>query len=278
MATNYTVNGSGLLNGITITQKSSPNFYKNAKPGKGIVVHHAASTSVNGCNAFANSTRQASAHYYVTTDGIQQWVSEQNGAWHAGCDWANYGCIGIETQNSTGSPDWKVSDKVFDRLARLMADIAIRHGWDRLEYGTNVWGHRDMTAHGAATTACPGSYLYPRLEELCALANGYMAKGSWVKGKSKGHTSDWWYRYADGTYPANKWVKIEGRWYHFGADGWADANKWVKDSVGWCWLYPNPHCYAAQSECLKIDGEWYAFDEDAHMMTSVKTDGGKIQL
>lgn len=30
----------------------------------------------------------------------------------------------------------------------------------------------------------------------------------------------WWYRYADGSYPSNKWVYIDDEWYYFDVDGW----------------------------------------------------------
>lgn len=77
-------------------------------------------------------------------------------------------------------------------------------------------------------------------------AFGITAKGASMSGKWVQDSKGWWYRYSDGTWPKSKWLKLDA-WYWFGADG-----------------------YAAQSECLKIKGKWYAFGSDCRMKTSVK--------
>lgn len=77
-------------------------------------------------------------------------------------------------------------------------------------------------------------------------AFGIAAKGAGMSGKWVQDSKGWWYRYSDGTWPKSKWLKLDA-WYWFGADG-----------------------YAAQSECLKINGRWYAFGSDCRMKTSVK--------
>lgn len=177
MAIDYMANSTGLLSECDhLDDVWSPNYYTGAKPNTGICVHHMASTSFNAAGArFRKSSEQASTHYGVGPGYYTQYVSERDGSWGCGCDWGNYRLIQIETVNSSGSPNWLIAEKSYDTLARLMADIAIRHGWKRLIHGENVWGHREMTAHGAAPTACPGPYLYPRLDALCARANEYIA-------------------------------------------------------------------------------------------------------
>ena len=37
----------------------------------------------------------------------------------------------------------------------------------------------------------------------------------------------WWYRDADGSYPANAWKLINGKWYYFEESGYMAANKWI---------------------------------------------------
>lgn len=76
-------------------------------------------------------------------------------------------------------------------------------------------------------------------------AFGITAKGASM-GKWVHDSKGWWYRYSDGTWPKSEWLKLDS-WYWFVADG-----------------------YAAQSECLKIKGKWYAFGSDCRMKTSVK--------
>lgn len=70
-------------------------------------------------------------------------------------------------------------------------------------------------------------------------------KAGWVK-NSKG----WWYRNADGSYPKNKWSKLDA-WYYFNADGYA--------VTGW----------------HKIKGYWYYFGSDCRMKTGWQEINGK---
>lgn len=141
---------------------------------KGIVIHHAVTTSISAVDAtFANASRQASAHYTVGGKEIHQHVSEANTAWHCGNWYGNHATVGIETVNSTLAPDYKVSDQSLDTLIKLVADIAKRNGLGKLKLDPKadyplLSGHKDW--YGAAT-ACPGPYLYPKLQYIADKAN-----------------------------------------------------------------------------------------------------------
>lgn len=144
----------------------SPNFYAGQNDVRGIVVHHAAGTSIEAVAAtFSRTERQASAHYAVKNGLAQQYVHEHDGAWHAGDYWANTHTIGIENVNSTGAPNWDVDERTIETCCELMADIAHRHGLYPLKRNRNVWGHRDFQS-----TYCPG-VLYDRLDWMCERAN-----------------------------------------------------------------------------------------------------------
>lgn len=141
---------------------------------RGIVIHHAASTSLDSIGqAFSQPGRGGSAQYGVDGPQVHQYVREEDTAWHCS-NWAgNNATIGIETTNSTGAPEWKVSDETFDTLCKLVADIAKRNGLGKLWINPDadypaLSGHKDW--YGAATV-CPGPYLYPRLQEICDRAN-----------------------------------------------------------------------------------------------------------
>lgn len=141
---------------------------------RGIVIHHAASTSLDSIGqVFSQPGRGGSAHYGVGGKQVHQYVREEDTAWHCS-NWAgNSATIGIETTNSTGAPDWKVSDETFDTLCKLVAEIAKRNGLGKLWINPDadypaLSGHKDW--QGAATV-CPGPYLYPRLQEICDRAN-----------------------------------------------------------------------------------------------------------
>lgn len=141
---------------------------------KGIVIHHAVTTNISAVDAtFANPSRQASAHYTVGGKEIHQHVSEADTAWHCGNYYGNHATVGIETVNSTLAPDYKVSDESLDTLIKLVADIAKRNNLGKLWLDPNadyptLSGHKDW--YGAAT-ACPGPYLYPKLQYIADKAN-----------------------------------------------------------------------------------------------------------
>lgn len=64
----------------------------------------------------------------------------------------------------------------------------------------------------------------------------------------------WWYRRADGTYPANKWCVINRHWYLFNKDGYA-CTSWHRWDGSQC--DPEDGC-----------GDWYYFDP---------TEGGPLE-
>lgn len=112
----------------------------------------------------------------------------------------------------------------------------------------------------------------------------------------------WWYKNADGTYPANAWCKLGGYWYYFDNEGYA-AKGWQKIKGEWYYLCPQPmdknsnerlpECAMAtgwlldkrkwyyltesgamaHSCSLKIGNKYYAFDDSGAMIEgSVPTD------
>ena len=48
--------------------------------------------------------------------------------------------------------------------------------------------------------------------------------GEWAQTPENGR---WWYRNADGSYPANSWQQIGGKWYFFDAQGYM-VTGWVQ--------------------------------------------------
>lgn len=138
----------------------------------GIVIHHAASTSLDSVGTvFSQAGRGGSAHYGVKGNQVHQYVREEDTAWHCG-DWLGNCCtIGIETVNSTGAPDWLVDEETFNTLAKLCADIAKRNGLGKVKFEPDgvyptLSAHRDWSP-----TYCPGDYLYSRMNELADKIN-----------------------------------------------------------------------------------------------------------
>ncbi len=101
----------------------------------------------------------------------------------------------------------------------------------------------------------------------------------------------WWYRWADGTYPKNRWEKIDGKWYHFDTSGYMQtgwqkiSNKWYYLGTsgvmvtGWKqisgkWYYFNSSG-VMQTGWQKISNKWYYFNSSGVMQTGWQTISGK---
>lgn len=156
---------------------ANPTNYTQGREGnkiQGIVVHHAASTSLDSIGAaFARAGRNGSAHYGVGGNQIHQYVDEANTTWHCSNWWGNVRTVGIETTNSTGAPNWDIAPDTFETLVKLVADIAKRNNLGRLWINPKadmptLSGHKDWYG---ASTVCPGPSLYPRLQEIADRAN-----------------------------------------------------------------------------------------------------------
>jgi len=148
---------------------ASTNNYTEGRQGNTvnkIVIHHAATTDFDGIGRTFQGNRGTSAHYGVgQNNNVDQYVSEDNIAWHAGNWPANCTSIGIENVNSSGAPEWNVADSTFNTLVELVRDIATRRGLLPLVVGKNLFPHKSFVA-----TACPMK-LEARLQELADAVN-----------------------------------------------------------------------------------------------------------
>ena len=86
-------------------------------------------------------------------------------------------------------------------------------------------------------------------------------------------SSGWWYHRSDGSFPKNKWEKINGKWYHFDARGYMQTG-WLKD--GGKWYYLKPDGAMAQNESLQIGGKWYRFSASGEWAQSMDAYGSWV--
>ena len=143
-----------------------------------------------------------------------------------------------------------LTSPVFDKYSKWVAAYNTTIGltyapMSNFSEGNGVWQFSDYG-------------VIPGISERVDLNYTYMEpinKDHWVKSGSK-----WWYRYADGSYPANCWAQIDDQWYHFDASGWMQT--------GWLWV--NEHWYyldswsgAMRVGWFSIEGTWYYFDANA---------------
>ena len=149
----------------------SPHQYKRTHPIDRITVHHmAGDLSVEGCGAVFRTERIASANYGIDSDGRIGCFVPEDCRSISSCSYSNDDrAINIEVANCSGAPDWKVSDKAFEALIDLCADICRRYGF-RLNYTGDTNGN--LTMHNwFAPTLCPGPYLKGRFPKIAELVN-----------------------------------------------------------------------------------------------------------
>lgn len=161
---------STLINGSTpIYNKCNPRTSKITR----ITPHHmAGNMDAAACAMYhRDCDRQASANYYIGTDGtIWGGVPEEFRAWTSS-SWDNDNqAITIEVANSATGGNWPISDAAFNSLVRLCKDICPRYGIQLSWTGTTTG---TLTCHDMfAATNCPGPYLKSKFPELVRLVNG----------------------------------------------------------------------------------------------------------
>lgn len=243
--------------------------YTTGRSGKSIdkvVVHYnAADLTVEGCYDIWQS-REASAHYQVESSGrVGQLVNDWDTAWHAGNWDANLTSIGVEHANQGSN----LTDACIESGAHLVAALCKYYGLGRPQWLVNVFPH----CHFAATS-CPGP-----LKVGGSAHARYMARAQeWYDamcGQSAGwvrNSTGWWWRDADGSWPANSWRQIDGVWYWFDAQGYAKASGWEKIDGKWYLFDHNCHMLTGWQQ---YDGSWYLLGEDGDMQTGWELVDGK---
>lgn len=142
-------------------------------------------TAKQGCDYFANTDRQCSANYVVGKDGsIGLSVDEKDRSWCSSNATNDHRAITIEVASDTSHP-YAVTDKAYNALIELVADICKRNGIKKLVWSTNKTdrvNHKNgcnMTVHrDFANKACPGDYLYNRHGDIAAKVNAKLGSAT----------------------------------------------------------------------------------------------------
>ena len=136
------------------------------KVNKKITIHHqAGALTPEKLAQIFNGSRKASAQYGISKDGIiSQMVKESDRAWTSSSSWNDGQAVTIEVANSTGAPDWKISDASWNAMIDLCADICIRNGIIPKYTGDK---NGTLTEHCMfSATACPGPYIHARMKQI----------------------------------------------------------------------------------------------------------------
>ena len=131
--------------------------------------------------------------------------------------------------------------------------------FDEWVSGTTFWAIEGNTSGGVVARR-----LRDVSQVTCAVRPRYDDSGEWIhSGNGK-----WWYRHADGSWTSDGWEYIGGQWYWFDPEGWLYAG-WLLWDGDWYWLkdrHDGHYGEMAHSECVEVDGKWYAFDSTGAMV------------
>lgn len=160
--------------------KKSPNHSGKRKYGVSrITPHHAAGviSLENLLGIFVPTSRKASCNYAIGSDGrIGLCVDEENRSWCSSSSDNDNRSITVEIANSTGAPDWKISEKAEQAFVDLCVDICKRYNKKGVFYEGKLVADRDgwlqITLHRwFKATLCPGPYIEKRLPEIVKRIN-----------------------------------------------------------------------------------------------------------
>lgn len=147
---------------------------KRKYPVSIFIVHHNAGTSNASLKAALWSIKRTlSCTYAMAQNGDIYGVVTEEQKPNTSASIADHRAITIEIVNETGEPEWRISERAFDQLARLIADCATRHNFPINR--DHIIGHREVKHRfgDGYATACPGPWLYARMDELCERAREY---------------------------------------------------------------------------------------------------------
>ena len=85
------------------------------------------------------------------------------------------------------------------------------------------------------------------------------SQGAWCQNRY-----GWWYRYSNGSYPANAWLYVDSNWFHFDGNGYMQTG-WLND--GGRWYYLNPSSDGTKGKMITgwygINGKSYYFNPNS---------------
>lgn len=191
---------------------------------------------------------------------------------------------GIEICEADNEQDFKAG---IDIAAQAVAERLKAHGWGTDKLVTHAWCAQ---TYGGSDHTDPYPY-FDRWgytwDEFVKLVDAKLnGSGQWMQQDGR-----WWYKRADGSYPANAWEQINGTWYLFDAEGWMLTGWQARDGawyymdgsgamltgwqlVGGKWYYLTPSG-AMATGWHEENGTWYYLDSDGSMRTGWKQIDGK---
>ena len=226
-----------------------------------------------------NSTAQNEADYHWRKDPelgffshvvgngrVMQVGPVNNGSWDVGGGWNAESYAAVELIESHATKEEFMTDyKLYIQLLRDLADEA---GIPKTLDTDNLAG---IKSHEYCTNNQPNNNSdhvdpYPYLAKWGIsreqfkhdIEHGLVVEAGW-----KENDTGSWYVKEDGSYPKEKFEKINGTWYYFNNSGYMLAERWQKHKDGkWYWFDKSG---AMATGWKKIAEKWYYFNEEGAM-------------
>lgn len=206
--------------------------------------------------------------HVVGNGKVMQVGPVNNGSYDVGGGWnyETYAAVELIESHST-KEEFMTDYRLYIELLRNLADEA---GLPKTLDSDALEG---IKSHEYCTNNQPNNYSdhvdpYPYLASWGIsrsqfkhdIENGLVVEKGW-----KQNTTGYWYVKEDGSYPKEKFEKINDVWYYFDNSGYMLAEQWKKHTDGnWYWFDNSGHMATSWK---KIADKWYYFDAEGAMAT-----------
>ncbi|MBZ1354009.1 N-acetylmuramoyl-L-alanine amidase family protein [Streptococcus sp. LPB0406] len=227
------------------------------------------STAQNEADYHLRRSVESGFFSHVVGNGrVMQVGPVNNGSYDVGGGWnyETYAAVELIESHST-KEEFMTDYRLYIELLRNLADEA---GLPKTLDSDALEG---IKSHEYCTNNQPNNYSdhvdpYPYLASWGIsrsqlkhdIENGLTVEKGW-----KQNATGYWYVREDGSYPKEKFEKINGTWYYFDGSGYMLADRWKKHTDG-NWYYFDQSGEMATG-WKKVAEKWYYFDVEGAMRT-----------
>lgn len=206
--------------------------------------------------------------HVVGNERVMQVGPTNNGSYDVGGGWNYESYAAVELIESHSTKEEFMEDyRLYIELLRNLADEA---GLPKTLDSDDLEG---IKSHEYCTNNQPNNFSdhvdpYPYLASWGIsrsqfkhdIEHGLVVESGWKK-----NDTGFWYVKEDGSYPKEKFEKINDVWYYFDNSGYMLAERWKKHTDGrWYWFDKSG---AIATGWKKIAEKWYYFNEEGAMQT-----------
>lgn len=224
-----------------------------------------------------NSTAQNEADYHYRKDPelgffshvvgngrVMQVGPVNNGSWDVGGGWNAETYAAVELIESHSTKEEFMRD--YKLYIELLRNLAAEAGIPKTLDSASLAG---IKTHQYCTNNQPNNHSdyvdpYPYLGKW-GISRGQFKKdieGGLSEASWKRNDTGWWWEESDGSYPTDRFKKINGEWFRFDNRGYCLINRWFNDGKDWFYLDKRG---AMVTGWMYINNRWYYFKSDGRM-------------